>query len=197
MRIYNKYELPITASTILSLSTFIVLYLESFPNPLITISPIVLKLSIIAISILAIRHVPAIRITSFGVVIFFSALIYLTGLFIVDIFNEFLPHQYFAFPLADPKGSYVINYDGDYWLTYYEAGQKKGNTSITESPEDLKRFIDKSVRIVGEFVPIRGQISGDQKKFCIIDANKKTCHTSTGPGTWYASPLKINSIEKQ
>jgi hypothetical protein len=134
-----------------------------------------------------------------------------TGFLLSAIYAESKPRYYLTFPLDDKKGKYLINYDGDYWLTYYvvktncsnqqtaEGKEKKcseelikrGNTSITNSPVDLKPYLDNvPVQIEGTFVPIISPIYGTNKKFCLL----KDCRISNGPGTWYASPIKIESI---
>lgn len=123
------------------------------------------------------------------------------------------PTKYFTFPLDDRKGKYIINYDGDYWLTYYTPIQKcseptdgtmpvceitwrkDGNTSIMETPVDLVQFVDKEVSISGEFKPTYGSIDGEDKQYCVINEEGKKCEVSKGPGIWYSSPLQIKTIE--
>lgn len=141
----------------------------------------------------------------------------------VAMFDELLPEHnpdvYGAFTLTDKKGVYLINYDGDYWLTYYVKKQtcwngpdevtkniikkcrmdleKKGNTAIIEAPEDLQKYLDKPVRVDGEFVPVLGMIEGAQKEyrqFCTIKPKK--CTAGKGNGIWYYSPLKLRSISQ-
>lgn len=119
------------------------------------------------------------------------------------------PSLYVDMRLDDPDGRYVLNYDGDYWLTYYRdenecytkksmpctvSWKKTGNTSITDAPFPLDPLLDKPVRVTGEFVPITGPIYAADKGrvFCMSGA---TCVMSNGPGTWYMSPLKIITIK--
>lgn len=119
------------------------------------------------------------------------------------------PGLYVDIKLDDSHGRYVLNYDGDYWLTYYTdtnacyektnsdcapAWKKTGNTSITDAPFPLDPLLDKPVRVEGEFVPISGPIYAADKGrvFCM---NGATCVVSNGPGTWYMSPLKIITIK--
>lgn len=132
------------------------------------------------------------------------------GFLLYVIYQESQPDYYYTFKLDDPKARYVINYDGDYWITMYDVkhvcegsgpGQfchevitKIGNTSITEAPEPLEKYRDKAVIVTGEFVPKFGAIYGNNKKFCIKEGWKTTCKVSTGPGSWEASPLKIKTI---
>ncbi|MEI6326601.1 MAG: hypothetical protein WCO78_00595 [Candidatus Roizmanbacteria bacterium] len=134
-----------------------------------------------------------------------------TLFFMYFISSFFLPHPslFVDISLNDPDGRYVINYDGDYWLTYYTDANKcfaapesacvpswikAGNTSISDAPVSLKPFVDKIVRVGGEFTPIVNSIepSDPAKQFCM---NGRTCVHSPGPGTWYMSPLKIRTIE--
>ncbi|NTU74192.1 hypothetical protein HGB07_08705, partial [Candidatus Roizmanbacteria bacterium] len=68
--------------------------------------------------------------------------------------------------------------------------EKKGNTSITETPVDLTPYLDKDIEITGSFVPSQGATTGIDKKLCV----KGKCSVSPGPGYWYASPLKIKTI---
>lgn len=78
-----------------------------------------------------------------------------------------------------------------------EVLEKRGNTSITESPVDLKTFIDKSVRIKGTFQLINNQVEGSKKQLCIGTGWQKKCSVSTGPGVWHNSPLKIEKIAEE
>jgi hypothetical protein len=130
------------------------------------------------------------------------------GYFLLVVYMELKPQYYFTFNLEDPKGIYVVNYDGDYWLTYYVQEEqclttsgtpvcttdvvKKGNAAISEIPIRLESLLDKPVRVTGEFVPKNGSISGTNKKMCIAG----TCSIGTGPGVWHSSPIKIKSIEQ-
>ena len=131
---------------------------------------------------------------------------------ILYIASEFIqenqPSLYVDIILDDPHGRYVLNYDGDYWLTYYTdtnacyekinsdcapVWKKTGNTSISYAPFPLDPLLDKPVRVMGEFVPISHSLDiGDTgREFCMITE----CVPSRGPGTWYRSPLKISTIE--
>jgi len=131
---------------------------------------------------------------------------------ILYIASEFIqenqPSLYVDIILDDPHGRYVLNYDGDYWLTYYTdtnacyekinsdcapVWKKTGNTSISYAPFPLDPLLDKPVRVMGEFVPISHSLDiGDAgREFCMITE----CVPSRGPGTWYRSPLKISTIE--
>jgi hypothetical protein len=110
-----------------------------------------------------------------------------------------------------------FNYDGDYWLTYYfpeqycwnknaEGGKleklckvnlvKHGNTAIVEAPTDLKKYLDKLVNVSGSFVPVLPPIGPgkEYRQFCITKP-KRVCSDSKGPGVWYFSPLKLQSIK--
>lgn len=139
------------------------------------------------------------------------ALIVLT-LPILYIASEFIqenqPSLYVDINLDDPHGRYVLNYDGDYWLTYYtdenkcyekknticaSSWKKTGNTSVSYAPFPLDPLLDKPVRVTGEFVPISHSLNiGDTgREFCMITE----CVPSQGPGTWYMSPLKIITIK--
>lgn len=126
--------------------------------------------------------------------------------FFYIIYSEFQPHYYGTFPLDDPNGIYLINYDGDYWLTYYIdtndcAGngnsdctpqlEKKGNTSIEYSPENLNGFIAVPVQVTGTFTKIHGPITTSDKRYCF----KNICAKGKGPGIWYNSPLRIETIK--
>lgn len=125
--------------------------------------------------------------------------------FLLMILQEFQPHYYGRFPLNDPKGVYLINYDGEYWLTYYVDTnsctsnpkqqcipnfEKKGNTSIEYSPVELASFIDKPVLVTGTFTRIHGPRQ-ENKEYCI----STECVMGTGPGIWYNSPLRIETIK--
>lgn len=148
----------------------------------------------------------AVILALWGVVIMFT-----------ETIPEFRPNVYGQFPLNDKKGVYQINYDGDYWLTYYVQEQycinqntkkgtlekvckinlvKKGNTAIVESPVELKKYLDKPVQIQGSFVKIMPPVPPENiyRQFCITKPTK-SCVSSKGPGTWYFSPLKITSIQ--
>ncbi len=123
-----------------------------------------------------------------------------------------MPRYYGTFNLNDKQGRYIMNYDGDYWITYYKVESqcniifdgnklchdilhKQDSSSITETPVDLKPFIDKEVRITGSFTVINGSIIND-KKYCIKkNFFQQTCTQSTGPGYWHASPIKIGTIK--
>lgn len=141
---------------------------------------------------------------------FVGALLSVLIFFIIQVFEEFSPSHYLTFPLDDKKGRYLINYDGDYWLTYYDVQKscmaqshgenvckevliKKGNSSITETPVDLKQYIDVPIHVSGEFVKTHGS-TYEGKQICAGKGFSKECSPSTGPGTWYASPLKIKTI---
>lgn len=130
------------------------------------------------------------------------------GYFLVAVYFEFQPQYYFTFNLEHQKGIYIVNYDGDYWLTYYVQEEqchntsgvpvcttdvvKKGNAPIADSPVRLDSLLDRPVRVTGDFTPTNGPISGPDKKMCIAG----TCSVGTGPGVWHSSPLKIKSIEQ-
>ncbi len=210
----KRHRQIITVSTTLSLSTFLILFIPSvFPKLMSsdyeTSSSmlILMKLLTIAVITTALSYIPPQK----GIRILTAiALSIITGFLIwgcVGIVQEFLPRLYGTFTLNDTKAKYIINYDGDYWVTYYEVRnvcqpkqecrevlEKRGNTSITESPVDLKPFIDRSVRITGTFEPINDQVEGTKKKLCIGTGFQKKCAVSTGPGVWHSSPLKIESI---
>jgi hypothetical protein len=126
----------------------------------------------------------------------------------IGIIQENQPSLYVDINLDDPHGRYVLNYDGDYWLTYYTdtnacyekinsdcapVWKKTGNTSVSYAPFPLNPLLDKPVRVKGEFVPISHSLNvGDSgREFCMITE----CVPSRGPGTWYRSPLKIITIK--
>ena len=114
---------------------------------------------------------------------------------------------------ADTHGKYVINYDGDYWLTYYTDRNtcykssvkcvpdwvKTGNASITYSPIPLEPFRDKEVIVRARQLRISNSLSNDygaiRKYLCI--GSYANCKPSTGPGVWYRSPLIIKSIQSK
>lgn len=153
------------------------------------------------------------------VLIVVALFIALSGIyfFAKESLKEFRPTLHGSFPLNDADGVYMINYDGDFWLTYYKKDQycwdkndqdgkltkvckvnlvKSGNTVIVESSTDLKKYLDKSVRVSGSFVPVIPPIrpGKDYREFCITKP-KRQCSDSKGPGTWYYSPLKIQTIK--
>lgn len=112
---------------------------------------------------------------------------------------------------TDTHGKYIINYDGDYWLTYYTDKNtcyrssikcdpdwvKTGNASITFSPIPLEPFRDKEVVVHARQQRISSSLSNDhdtiRKYLCI--GSYENCKPSTGPGNWYRSPLIIKSIQ--
>lgn len=139
-----------------------------------------------------------------------AILLGLLTFFFIIFYDESSPSYYLVFPLDDKAGRYLINYDGDYWLTLYEVQNfcnaeskgkavckeiliKKGNTSITETRVDLKQYIDVPIHVSGEFVKTYGPTS-EGKQICVGQGFSKECSQSIGPGTWYASPLKIKAI---
>jgi hypothetical protein len=153
------------------------------------------------------------------IVIIVAMLIALLGVFYFakESIKEFYPSVHGSFPLDDAKGVYLINYDGDYWLTYYIPEEycwnkndkngnltkvcktnllKHGNTAIVDAPSDLKKYLDKPVLVKGSFVPVIPPIQSGKnyRQFCITKP-KKVCSDSKGPGIWYFSPLKIKSVK--
>lgn len=112
---------------------------------------------------------------------------------------------------TDTNGKYIVNYDGDYWLTYYTDKNtcykssvkcdpdwvKTGNASITYSPIPLEPFRDKEVVVHARQLRIAGPQSIDnnfnRKYLCI--SSPINCILSTGPGDWHRSPLIIKSIK--
>ncbi len=153
------------------------------------------------------------------IVIIVAMLIALLGVFYFakESIKEFYPSVHGSFLLNNPKGVYLINYDGDFWLTYYQKEQycwnkndkngnlekvckinlvKKGNTAIVEAPSDLKKYLDKPVRVSGDFVPVIPPIipGKNHRQFCITKP-KMVCSDSKGPGTWYFSPIKLDNIK--
>ena len=221
-KIYNVFRLPILVSSLLSLSTFTQLFFSIWPLNLITIDfptsttlALLTKLCILLASYILFVLLPHSR-TYFRISLGIATIVLIaslgfSGFFLFSIAQELLPHEYFTFPLDDPKGQYVMNYDGDYWVTYYtveklcsndlndkpictDTWKKTGNTSITESPVELADYIDRPVRLKGTFTPTHGSLWEDKKQLCIGKGFKKTCKVSPGPGGWYASPLKITSI---
>ena len=112
---------------------------------------------------------------------------------------------------TDVQGKYIINYDGDYWLTYYTDRNtcykssvkcdpdwvKTGNASIIYSPIPLEPFRDKEVIVRARQLRIAAPISNDniinKKDLCI--GTPINCSFSTGPGVWYRSPLILKSIQ--
>lgn len=209
--LYIKCRIPILLSVTLSLSTFFTIFLGTFlyqfgaPFD----SPIFSKVTAIVLMYLVIKLVPITKIVRLVAIIFFLLVIGATAYFFIGMIDEFRPHVFFDFPLNDPMGKYILNYDGDYWLTYYEIKkecpsdskqncydlmEKKGNTSIMESPVNLEPLLDKAVRVEGTFTATNSYTEGEGKEFCLNTNGEKTCQKSKGPGIWYASPLKITSI---
>ncbi len=131
----------------------------------------------------------------------------------IAVVMEVSPRYWGVFNLQDKEGTYIINYDGDYWLTYFVESKecsavdmcvhklnKVGNTAIIEAPDDLKKYLDKPVRIDGEFVKIVGPFgyndyTEEYRAFCILSNGKKQCRPGKGTGVWHYSPLRIKSIE--
>ena len=127
---------------------------------------------------------------------------------VVALYIDLQPDIYQDITFGDRDGKYIINYDGDYWLTYYtdrnHCGEtsishcipewtKKGNAPITQSPLTLTPFIDAEVLI--DATPVAQRNLLGTKKFCIVTATAKNCQESSGPGTWHMSPLIIHSIQ--
>ena len=124
------------------------------------------------------------------------------------IFDETTPDTYQDIVFGDSHGKYVVNYDGDWWLTYYidqnkcyeNTGHmcipsfvKKGNASIIESPVSLDVYRDKEVLVDAITMdPWKWQINSKGKIFCITGDD---CKASTGPGYWYMTPVIIKSIK--
>ena len=146
---------------------------------------------------------------SFVTTISFAFATYLFTMLMLD----FLPEYFLTFNLNDTKGKYIMNYDGDYWITYYavekkcmknDAGKeqcneilhKKFSSAVTESPVELTPFVDKEVRVTGSFAPLYGWFSRRKKELCIKkNFLQKECKKTTGPGYWVASPIILDSIE--
>lgn len=216
--IYLKNEKIILTAIILTTSTIVPFFISIFyPFILEAVGYlysshllILVKLILILVMLLVIKFGQGLIIRAFSTV-FVSLVLGMLIFFFIQIYDEFLPNYYFTFPLDDQKGRYLINYDGDYWLTYYKVQEncvtssvektncsevliKQGNTSITESPVELEQFVGKPVLIKGEFTKIYGSLGSDQKEFCIGRGWSKKCVVSPGPGIWHASPLKIYSI---
>ena len=218
-KIYMRFEPYIVISNTLSLSTFIMMVPSLFPISAITgiifsnNTAILIKACVIAVITLVQYVKPNNILKSFGL-LWFGAFSLFVGLTLYQIYIEFQPEYYGTFPLDDTKGVYKLNYDGDYWLTYYEVKEqcvriantkkcdsileKKGNTSIAEAPEELDKYLDRSIRVTGEFIKIDGPEDNiSNKQFCIKTGLLPKCRKSTGPGVWYFSPLKIQSIRIQ
>ena len=72
---------------------------------------------IIALILLCILF--AISLKSDKLFIFLATTFFMFCGIMIILFLYFLEKDhYFTFNLNDPKGRYIINYDGDYWLTY-------------------------------------------------------------------------------
>lgn len=210
---YRHYRIFIKISAVLSASTAITIFIPSFGFFRLDSfdSAILMKISAILLLVILLSTSSYNRIMQLlSGSLFIGTLIFIS-LFLYGLLQEFIPHQYFTFPLNDPHGRYVLNYDGDYWLTYYEIKQsctdtpegiqrckveqiKKGNTAITEAPEELSKYLDQAVKVEGDFIATHGLFSRGGKEFCINRKGNKACHESTGPGYWHASPLIITSI---
>jgi len=215
IRLFKQHRQIIVVSATLSISTFLILFVPSVFPWLVTdkydvsfSAMLLIKLLVITIITGSIKYIPPQK----GILALSAiALTIIAGFVIwgcIGLIQEFMPREYNTFTLDNTKGKYIVNYDGDYWVTYYEVRsvcqpkqecrevlEKRGNTSITESPVDLKPFIDKSVRIKGTFQPINNQVEGNNKQLCIGTGWQKKCSVSTGPGVWHSSPLKIEQIE--
>lgn len=208
---YDRYKSAIQISNAITMSSFLSLFVSSLYIPFfqqLSIDPIFLKGSLFVILML-LNLLPQSKWSSLIHALTSGLTVGIIVYFVYAIAQEFQPHEYYSFPLDDAKGRYVLNYDGDYWLTYYTVEKdcnqkmniclekliKTGNTSITESPVDLTPYLDKPVTIKGSFVKIHGALIGNMKTFCLITNGKKDCKESKGPGIWYASPLKITSIK--
>lgn len=221
--VYSQNHRLILTSTILTLSTLIPLLFSMF-FPMIypeieflsyTLSMLTIKLFLIVIMVLIVKYLPKSWVTKVLSTSFIGLITGVLMFLMIEVIAEFSPNYYFTFPLDDQKGRYIINYDGDYWLTYYavqeacistptgqprctEVLTKMGNTSIIESPMKLDTYIDKPVAVTGEFIKTHGSLWGEEKDdLCIGTGWKKECIQSKGEGIWYASPLKIKSIQLQ
>jgi hypothetical protein len=219
LRIYKPFE-PVHAFTILLSMPFL------FPLGFFIVSALVMK------SVIAFGHMQIVlgiflwiiwfrkRTFIFSrIVAIVAIVIALSGVFFFgkESMVEFYPKVRGNFPLNNKDGVYMINYDGDYWLTYYlpeqycwnknaEGGKlekvckvnlvKHGNTAIVEAPTDLKKYLDKLVNVSGSFVPVLPPIGPgkEYRQFCITKP-KRVCSDSKGPGVWYFSPLKLQSIK--
>lgn len=216
--LYKQYEMLIILGTVLSSAVLCMFFISMF-FPMVTSSYELWQLILIlfalftsSILIFLVAKFPYKRIGNSIVILSLTILLGVIGYFLLGIYEEFSPNYYLTFPLNDPKGVYIINYDGDYWVTYYTqkqqcttvSGKKNctyayvntGNTAITSSPVDLKPFIDTHVRITGTFQKIYSSVFGAEKKLCIGKGFFLSCHVSAGPGVWYASPLQLEAIEK-
>lgn len=213
-QIYKKYKIILLLGIFFAMpSSFIFSFLTLFipwlfPSEdsirVLSIGGPLLKIILILVTLYGTSHKRLhTKLLQIIAMVLLLAQIMITSFFIFSFVQEFIPRYYSTFPLNDLKGRYILNYDGDYWITYYDVERvcsprcldtlhKKGNTSITESPVDLMSYIDKPVRVTGEFERFSWQA---EKKFCIRKSMwEKKCIPSIGHGGWYASPLKITSI---
>ena len=202
-RLYRDHRRPIAISLAVTITEAVLLFglllpLLAFPIFSAAEGPgliLVIKFILICLALLIPYYLPLNRVTAVGLAMVFIGVSAVVGLFIFGIASEFAPHYYNTFRLDDPRGEYVLNYDGDYWLTYYVDGKNVGNTSITETPVELAPYVGKPLRITGEFMPIQSSLGENGKQLCVGVGIRKHCNVSTGPGVWHASPLKIQTIE--
>lgn len=180
----------------------------NLPEPLMILQVIILYFIFIGVYFSGKKHKHLEYMTAVGKFAVLAFCFIALGYFLLVIYSELMPRKYFTFDLKDPVGIYLVNYDGEYWLTYYIQEEqcdassgvnictteivKKGNAPIGESPIPLDSLLDKPVRVTGEFEATNGPRSGQEKKMCIAG----TCSIGTGPGVWHSSPLKIKTIEQ-
>lgn len=216
--LFSQYAFLILTACVMPLSTLICVlafmnfssYLpETLTFDLFPYLFFITKLGIIILLSSSVVFFPQ-RFIRFGKILSGITLLLLVfGLMILYILfsQEGGPDYHSTFPLDDTKGVYILNFDGDYWVTYYHVSractksktgnvckdvyEKVGNAAITASPVDLKPFVDKHVQISGEFVKTQGLLEGKYKKICI----KNSCNISTGPGQWVSSPITITTIK--
>lgn len=213
--LYIRFKPYFVISNILSLSSFMMLipliipFFVNVSGVFTQETGILFKSFFVIILTLSQMVKPSKLLQSIGL-IWFALIAIFVGYLLFIIYQEFQPQYYGTFPLDDIKGVYKLNYDGDYWITYYDVKEqctqinsikqcntsliKKGNTSIVEAPGELDKYLDKSIIVTGEFVKIHGP-GGDNKQFCIKSGITSKCRKSTGHGIWYFSPLKIKSIK--
>jgi hypothetical protein len=211
---YMNFEPFILISVAIAVSLVLAYLLEALISTTLykQIGPVnpkiiaILSFSLVGISLFYSKKIRVLQLLM-AVALLATSVIF--GLFAYMTYQWMQPQFYTDFPLNDKTGRYIINYDGDYWITYYgvkiicndkgqychEELEKKGNTAITSSPVDLAPYRDKNVIVTGTFKKIRREIYPGEKELCIGTGLTKDCKKTIGPGTWYYSPLIIDTIQ--
>jgi hypothetical protein len=123
--LFKQHRQILIVSATLSISTFLILFVPSVFPWLITDSydisfsaMLLIKLLVITIITGSIKYIPPQK----GILALSAiALTIIAGFVIwgcIGLLQEFTPQQYNTFALNDSKAKYIINYDGDYWVTY-------------------------------------------------------------------------------